>query len=179
MREAVGLRGTEGTGSILTLLFSLCLSFPYLSNGSNNNCTWLTEPEGGLSGKTLANSIVDGLLSMGHGMPPRSFVKIIPSLRFHVCVVYNCVYACVGAHMGKHACGSMVASQIILHGSSTLFTEAVSLHQTQSWAKWLIQPVSLLWGSPVSDFQDWNCRHLSRPPGRRGFLGIQTLVLKD
>lgn len=72
MREGVGLRGDglEGTGLNLTLLFSLCLSFPYLSNGSYNNCTWLTEPEGELNRKALANTTVHGLLSMGHKHSP-------------------------------------------------------------------------------------------------------------
>jgi hypothetical protein len=69
VREAVGLREMEGTGSNVTLLFSLCLSFHYLSNGSNNSCTWLTEPGGELSGKALANITVHGLLSMGHEHP--------------------------------------------------------------------------------------------------------------
>lgn len=57
----------------------------------------------------------------------------------HYSGVYVGGFMCVWVHMCVHACGGLrLISGIILHHSSTLFTQAGHLNQTQSLLIWLV-----------------------------------------
>lgn len=79
---------------------------------------------------------------LGHLSSPFIFTFVC-RVCLDVCALFRCVcgggFMCVWVHMCVHACGGLrLISGIILHHSSTLFTQAGHLNQTQSLLIWLV-----------------------------------------